>query len=191
MKKKLKTLVILYPNCVEFEIMLATELLNRTFPIEITTPLGKHHKGSNGMKIESDLAYSEVKIKNYKIVLVPGGDPYRIINNKEIDSILQNAVKENKIIGAICAGPFILAKAGILKGKKFTHGYGDLHKEYLDPFWEGAEFIDKNLIVDKNLVTAKAQGNVDFAAEILKLAGVVKDEEKERIQKFYKGLNKN
>ena len=116
-----KTLVLLYPNCIEFEVMLACELLNKTFPVEIATPNSGAHIGSNGMVFKTQLSYNDVMVDDYQIVLVPGGDPYEVIENNDLFRILQESDKNNLLIGAICAAPLLLAKAGILKGKNFPY----------------------------------------------------------------------
>lgn len=109
------------------------------------------------MTVKADLKFRDVNVPEYKVILIPGGNPYLIMNNSEIDRILQEADKMNILIGAECAGPLIVAKAGLLKNKRFTHGYGELHKSYLKKFWKGATFTDKLIEIDGNIVTAKAQ----------------------------------
>ena len=49
----MKTMALFYPGCIEFEIMLACELLNSKYPVEIVTPDGHDHVGSNGMKFKA------------------------------------------------------------------------------------------------------------------------------------------
>jgi putative intracellular protease/amidase len=42
--------------------------------------------------------------------------------NETLDWILSTAGQAGAAIGGICAGPLLLAKASLLKGKRLTHG---------------------------------------------------------------------
>lgn len=184
-----KTLAIFYPGCVEFEIMLVTELINSKFPVEVATPKGDDHQGSNGMKIIANKSYYNVDVTKYKIILVPGGDPESVISNKQIDEILQRANKQGSIIGAICAGPLVLAKAGLIKGRNFTHGYGDHYKDFLKPYWAEANFFNEQVVSDGNIITAQPQGHIDFAVDVAVAAGVYTDLDKAKyLKRYYRGL---
>ena len=92
------------------------------------------------------------------------------------------------IIGAVCAGPILLAKAGLLRGRRFTHGYGDHHKEFLAPFWNGAQFTDEMVTVDDRIVTGKAQAHVEFGIQMaLSTAAIDSASEAARLRVFYTG----
>ncbi|MGE3759494.1 MAG: DJ-1/PfpI family protein [Pseudobdellovibrionaceae bacterium] len=70
----MKTMVLFYPGCIEFEVMLACEILNSKYPVEIVTPEGEDHIGSNGMSFRAAKPLSAVNASEYKIALFPGGD---------------------------------------------------------------------------------------------------------------------
>src|SRR5206468_3943199 len=53
---KRKTLVVLYPGCISYEVQLAAELLHPHMPVEVATPDGADHAGSNGMRVRADMA---------------------------------------------------------------------------------------------------------------------------------------
>lgn len=188
MSPKKKTLALFYPGCIEFEVMLACELLAKVFPVEVATPGGKVHTGSTGMNFQAQHSYADVKVDNYQCILVPGGDPYDIMDNKDIDQILVNADQKGKLIGAICAGPLLLAKANLLQNRRFTHGYGNWHGDFLAKFWQGAIFTDEQVVIDGNIVTAKPEAHIDFAIELAKLAGAFENESRaEYYRNYYKG----
>ena len=171
-----------------FEVMLAAELLSKRLRVEIATPDGNDHISTTGIAFKADHAYSAVESDEYACILVPGGDPYEIMENTEIDQVLRKADKKGTIIGAICAGPLVLAKAGILSGRKFTHGYGDHHKELLAPFWTDAKFTDAPVVVAEHVVTAKPEAHVEFAVTTAQLAGAIStDEEANYFRNFYLG----
>src|SRR5688572_10284188 len=119
----MKTLVVFYPGCIEYEEMLAAELLHKHMPLEIATPDGEDHLGSNGMRFRSDHAYQTVDASSYGAVLVPGGDPKSVVGNATLTSLLRRCHERGAVVGAVCAGPLLLAAAGLLVGRRFTHGY--------------------------------------------------------------------
>jgi putative intracellular protease/amidase len=184
----MQALVVLYPNCVLFEVTLASELLREHMPVVVTTPDGEDHVASNGMRIRADAAYAAVKPEEFGVVLVPGGDPESVLENASLRGLLRGAEASGALLGAICAGPLLVAKAGLLEGKRFTHGYKDLHREFLAPFWKGASFQDLLVVRDGRLVTAMAEGHVDFAIELLAALGLADEATRERRRKFYKGI---
>jgi putative intracellular protease/amidase len=72
----------------------------------------------------------------------------------------------------ICGLSAMLAKAGLLKDKKFTTSEP---VEEFEDFADGV-YIDSNVIVDGNIVTAKGNGYVDFALTLGKVMDIYEDE---------------
>jgi len=95
-----------------------------------------------------------------------------VIQNETLEWILRTAHEAGAAFGAICAGPLFLAKAGILKGRRFTHGYDRHDPDFLSPYWAGGTFEDEMIVVDGNIVTAKPEAHIDLAVELLYAAGL-------------------
>lgn len=186
----MNTLAILYPGCIEFEIMLACELLNKKFPIEVATPDGKDHHGSNGMIIKSQMSFADVDVAEYKVILCPGGDPAIVIGNQKLNQIIQDGFKNNAVIGAICAGPVMLEQAGLLNGRKIAHGYAGPQKDWLlsKGFFKNTVLTDENCIVDDNIITARPYFYIDFAIEIAIAANCLEIKQGESLKNYYKGI---
>lgn len=183
-----RTLLVLYPGAIAYEAMLAAELLGRRFPVHVATPDGAPYRSDAGHSILADTSYEAIEAAQYRCTLIPGGDPGSIIENATIAHALGALHTAGSILGAICAGPILLAKAGLLRGRRFTHGYGDQHREFLAPYWLGASFTDESVCVEANIVTAKAQAHVDFAIEVATRAGAINSSaEAERLRTFYRG----
>jgi putative intracellular protease/amidase/catechol 2,3-dioxygenase-like lactoylglutathione lyase family enzyme len=189
-QKKKSVYILMYPECIEFEVMLAAELCNRTHNVRVVTPDGKGHRGFSGIKIEADCALPGIILEGCAGILIPGGDPYDLIEGEiapQIKKLLVDASEHNIVFGAICAGPAVLGKHGLLKTKRFTHGYGDAHKEALAPMWEGAQFTDTDLEVDGNLVTAKPGAHTEFATQFAMQIGAIESEAKrDQLTRYYK-----
>jgi len=182
------TLLLLYPGCVSYEVLLAAELLHPIHQVEVVTPDGQDHIATGGVRMRATRALGEVDPTAYAFVLVPGGDPGDLLENDAASAPLRRLHDDGATLGAICAGPLLLALAGLLKGRRFTHGYGEAHREFLEPFWRGAVFVPDLVVGDGRIVTAQPQAHVDFGIELASRAGAFRDdEEREYRRRFYKG----
>ncbi len=188
----MKTLVLAYPGCIGYEVMLATELLCEQLPVRVTTPDGSAFVNSNGMTIASDMAYKDVDPSVFRCVLVPGGNPDGIVDDPEVDRIVQTALKHDALIGGICAGVLVLAKTGILRGRRATHNYThDLApREIADAtahFWTELEYAHQPVVVDGNVITALPQAHIEFAVTVARELGIVSEEHAVGLQRYYAG----
>ena len=137
-----RTLLVLFPGCILFETALATELLHPHLPVEVATPDGEAHASSSGLTIAADHALADVDPARYRAVLIPGGDVESVLENDALSELLRRALDGGAVVGAICAGPLLVARAGLLAGRRFIHGFKDWHTDFLAPSWEGAELGD-------------------------------------------------
>jgi protease I len=123
--------------------------------------------GMLGSKVRPEILLKDVDVKNYDIIVFVGGKGAKVyFDHPKALTIAIKAHQENKVIGAICIAPCILAKAGILKDKKATvwrdHQY--ILKE------EGAKYVRAGYITDGNIVTAEGPGIAKrFAEELLRV----------------------
>lgn len=114
-------------------------------------------------------------ISKYKaIVLVGGPGVYQRVTGKIQDPNMEMVIKfvkiansKGKIIGAICASPAILAKAGILKNKKATvYPSDDLIRILKE---NGVNYTKSAVVVEGNIITASdPTAAQDFAVAIAK-----------------------
>lgn len=113
--------------------------------------------GMLGARVNPDILLKDVKVKDFDaIVFVGGVGAKEYFNDKEAHRIVKEAVKEKKLLAAICLAPVILAKAGILKSRKATvweDAKGEITKY-------GAEYIPNKVVVDGRIITAPGP---DFA----------------------------
>ena len=167
---KNKALVIFYPDCIEFEAILAAQALHEeNLEVDVATPDGKDYLGPCGIALRATHSFSEINPSDYRAVIVPGGDTSSVLMDESLIKILQAAEASGAALGAICAGPLLLARAGLLRGRRFTHGYS-VDSPFSD--WEQGTYTDELVVVDSNIVTAKPQAYIDFAVEVLYAAGL-------------------
>jgi len=165
-----KALVIFYTNCIEFEAILAAQVIHgEELAIDVATPDGQDYQGPSGIALRATHSYADADGAEYQVVIIPGGDTNVVLENESLTKLLDTASDAGATLGAICAGPRLLAKAGLLKGRQFTHGFGANSSL---PEWEGGTYVDQLVVVDGNIVTAKPQAYIDFAIELLYAAGL-------------------
>lgn len=106
-----------------------------------------------GYRIEADLAIAEVQPEAYDGLVVPGGRaPEYLRNRPEVVSIARHFLEAGKPIAATCHAVLILAAAGSLRGRTLTC-YSELE---LDVRSAGGRFVNGEVVVDDNLITARA-----------------------------------
>jgi len=108
-------------------------------------------KGMLGAEVKPDILVSEIKPEDWDaIILIGGTGASHYWNDFSVHSMINQAVKHNKIVGAICIAPVTLANAGILSGKKATV-YSSETQKLAD---KGAECTGKEVERDGNIITA-------------------------------------
>jgi protease I len=125
--------------------------------------------GMLGTTVKPHKLLSEIKVENFDaIVFVGGQGAAEYWNNPTAHKLVEEALKQNKIVAAICIAPVTLAKAGILKGKRATVFPSE--KERL--IKEGAIYTGKSVEKDGNIITAAGPEYAKrFGEEILYALG--------------------
>jgi len=98
--------------------------------------------------------------KNFIAVVVPGGSPgwLNLLKNDKVLHLIKHAGEKEMYVASICASGEVLAKAGILKGKKATIWPG-MGKEIITgcgiPIDADESFLEKTVVVrDGKIITA-------------------------------------
>jgi protease I len=74
-----------------------------------------------GYIIASDISFDDVKVEDYKAVLMPGGRaPEYLRNDARVIKIVKEFSEAGKYIFAICHGSQILVTAGLVNNKKIA-----------------------------------------------------------------------
>jgi protease I len=118
-------------------------------------------------EIKVDLLVEDINMDSYSGVIFVGGPGASVyFNDLIIHKIAIKANDKNKVVGAICIAPSILANAGLLDGKRATA----FPSEETNLEDKGASYTNESVTVDGNIVTANGPGAVqDFAEKIVEL----------------------
>jgi protease I len=110
------------------------------------------YKGKYGYPIKCSTTIDKVKVKDFDAVVVPGGwAPDFLRLSREVLEFVAGMDKKGKIVAAICHAGWVLASAEILKGRTVT-SYKAIKE---DMTHAGARWLDKETVVDGNLITAR------------------------------------
>lgn len=115
-------------------------------------PEKKQYTGKNGLSAVPELAINETRAIDFDALVIPGGySPDHMRRSPEMVEFVREMNKQRKVVGAICHGPWMMASADIVKGKKVT-GFQSIRGDLENA---GAEWADIKAVKDGNLVTSR------------------------------------
>ncbi len=123
-------------------------------------------RGANGITIKADLSIKNISVDDIDMVVLPGGwgGTKLLAEDAKVQSLLKEMDQKGKHIGAICAAPFALDKAGVLK-EKFTC-YPSVEEEISHNGYDATQKV----ISDKNILTSRGPATaICFGLEIVNL----------------------
>lgn len=119
--------------------------------------------GSHNMGLVCDVEDRFVQANDsIDAVVLPGGIPGtpNLEKSEKVQSFIDFAFKNDRLICAICAAPSILANKGLLKGKRATS-----YPDYAEKL--GCEYTGELVTQDGKIITAKGAGAaIDFGLKI-------------------------
>lgn len=121
---------------------------------------------SQGIEIMADALFDECEFADADMLILPGGQPGtdNLTAFAPLRGLLTGFMEQDRPVGAICAAPMVLGKAGLLKGRRATC-YPGCESEL-----KGAECTEAFVQQDGNLITATGPAAaVEFANAIIRL----------------------
>ncbi len=131
-------------------------------------------EGSHKIKVVPDVSIDEIDPDEFDAVVLPGGLPgfVNLGNDERVLDLVRRMNGAGKHVAAICGGPSVLIKAGVVEERRAT----------INPAGRWAltddQYSDDRVVVSGKLITSKAVGTaMEFA---LKLVGEFVGEERMR-----------
>jgi 4-methyl-5(b-hydroxyethyl)-thiazole monophosphate biosynthesis len=150
-----KVLIPLAQGFEEIEALTVVDILRRA-EIEVVTAglLPGPVSGAHNISVIPDTTLDAVKANDFSMIVLPGGQPGTNNLNADvrIHALLNEFASKDKLIGAICAAPIVLASAGVLTGKRVT-----CYPTYIDRL-NGGIYEDIPVVSDGNIITSQGPG---------------------------------
>ena len=123
-------------------------------------------KGTHNINIEADLEIKNIDVETLDMIVLPGGwdGTYALADDENVQRVLKEMDAKGKNIGALCAAPFALNRAGVLK-QNFTC-YPSVEEKIREEGYQGDKFM---VVEDANVMTSRGPATaLCFALAIVK-----------------------
>jgi len=115
--------------------------------------------GKNGKEVvRAERGIDEVKPDEFDALFLPGGySPDHLRADQRMVDFTRAFFDREHPVFAVCHGPQLLLTAGVVKGRTMT-AWKTIQ---VDLKAAGANVVDKEVVVDRNLVTSRQPGDLD------------------------------
>jgi deglycase len=126
----------------------------------------RSYTSKHGYPVTVDVQADAVTAVEFDAVVVPGGyAPDMMRRHEAMVQLVRDAVQQGKVVAAICHAGWMLASAGVVKGKKVT-SFFSIKDDMVNA---GAQWLDSEVVVDGNIVTARKPDDLPaFCREIVR-----------------------
>ncbi len=178
-----KVLVLIATGFEEVETLTVVDILRRAEANVVLAGVGEEWPvvGRSKVSVIPDTTFEDAVTKGpYDVLVLPGGLPnaYILRDNQAVIEAIKEQLSNGLYVGAICAAPVALAKAGVLEGRCLTS-----HPTIGDQLPQNG-YLDERVVVDDRVITSRSPGTaMEFAFAIVQaLYG------KETVEKVNQGV---
>lgn len=138
-------------------------LENAGAKVEIVSPNEKKvnawDKTDWGIEIDVDKSLENANAKDYHALVLPGGqiNPDKLRALDKAVAFTRAFFEAGKPVAAICHGPWTLIEANVVAGRNMT-SYHSIKTDLLNA---GANWVDKEVVVDGGLITSRNPGDLE------------------------------
>lgn len=186
----MKLCIFYFDGFCEFETVMASAVFSQEGVI--TTALeDRIYESSEKQRFIPHKKLSDLKIDDFDIFYIPGGVSDHLFDKKELLDFIREIHKKNKTIVGICAGTALIAKSGLLDGKKCTGlTYGIKSEEKYIPIFKNCIIDDNEDFIDSdNIIVSKGAAYIELALYLGKKFNIYKNSEE--YQEDYNLLKNN
>lgn len=139
-------------------------------------------KSIGGFHTMPDYSF-ETMPDNYAALVLVGGFGWKMPLADQVAPVVQKAMTEGKIVGAICNAASFMARHGFLNHVRHTgNGIEQLRIWGGDNYTNQTGYIHSQAVSDGNIVTANGSAALEFAKELLLL---LENDTPDKINMFY------
>lgn len=159
-------LVLLADGFEEVEALTVVDYLRRLggLRVDMVSISGEREvRGAHDIRVLADDLIDRIDPRDYRGVVIPGGLPgaTNLRDSEKVIDIVKYMDGERNLIAAICAGPIVLARAGVIAGRRITSFPG------LEDEFKEATYVEDKVALDGHLITSRGPAlALEFALEI-------------------------
>ncbi|QYZ78546.1 hypothetical protein E2N92_03420 [Methanofollis formosanus] len=122
-------------------------------------------QGMVGAMAEATAAFADLNPAEYDGIVVVGGigSQDHLWTDADLKGFVQECAKAGKVVAAICLSPVVLARAGVLNGKRATVFKSPASVQEMER--GGATLVEEGVVTDGMIVTANGPAVAGVFAE--------------------------
>ena len=123
-----------------------------------TDPIQGMKHDEKGDTITPDLTVDDVDTQDYTALLLPGGvaNPDTLRTSDRAVEIVEEFVDDDKLVAAICHGPWLLVEADVVDGRTMT-SWPSIPTDLANA---GADVVDEEVVRDGQFITSRKPDDI-------------------------------
>jgi protease I len=124
-----------------------------------------------GYHLAADIAFKDIRPDDYQGLFISGGRaPEYLRYDPDLMRVVRSFFYRDLPVASVCHGIEVIAAAGVIRGRTVT----TVAKCQFDAEGGGATYVDREVVVSGNLVTARTwHDNAPFLREFMKMLNQV------------------
>nr|WP_281376927.1 DJ-1/PfpI family protein [Deinobacterium chartae] len=177
---------MVYPGFSEFEVTIALTLLAPKYRVVNVGLTLEPVVGEAGLQVLPQVTLEQGFPEDAVALLIPGCPDLSVLLHAEaLFERVRTLHARGTLLAAICAGPYVLARAGVLEGRDYTVTLARPQREFLGVF-DASRYRYQDVITDGHLITAQGHAFAAFGLEVARHLGAARN--LEGVRTFYSGL---
>lgn len=173
--KGMKVAILVHDGFEQVELVEPRKALNQAgADTKLISPKEDVVRGWNfrewGDDFPVELQLQQAHASDFDALLLPGGvmNPDKLRIDEAAMSLVKQFLDSGRIVAAICHGPWLLAQANALGGRRAT-SYKSIRKDIENA---GAYWVDEEVVTDNGIITSRSPGDLKaFSAKIIEELG--------------------
>ncbi len=184
-------LYVLLPDYAAHEIVFLSQAIasdemvlkeNPKYVNKVVAPTMEPVKSIGGFRTLPDYSFDTMP-SDYAALVLIGRFGWATPVADGVVSIVRDAIKRGKPVGAICNAASFMAKHGFLNNVRHTgNGLEQLKLWGGENYTNADGYVNAQVVTDSNIVTANGSATLEFAKELLLL---LENDTPERIEMYY------
>ena len=123
-----------------------------------TDPIQGEKDGEKADTITPDVTLDDVDTEEFDALVIPGGvgNPDKMRLQVRAVQIVEEFMDDDKIVAAICHGPWLLVEADVVDGRRMT-SWPSVRTDLENA---GADVVDQEVAIDGKLITSRKPDDI-------------------------------